>query len=171
MTWLRRYNLPSERGEGWAIIVLGSDGFFAAVSDFGNYAFRWGCPGVADFRKFMLDPEPSYMLSKLSRRDVWDGEATARGVRQHIIKMRREGDMDAARAREEFDLVKQHEGLDSREAFALWYQETDIADAHEFAVVSYPGDAHAFVTKTLVRLAAVLRAELEAELGMEGATT
>ena len=28
---LRRYYLPSEKYEGWALIVIGSDGFFSAV--------------------------------------------------------------------------------------------------------------------------------------------
>jgi hypothetical protein len=42
-TMIRRYDLLSIKGEGWAHIVIDTEiGFFAAVSDFGNYAFAWG---------------------------------------------------------------------------------------------------------------------------------
>ena len=39
---LKRYSLPSIKGEGYAEIVLDtSDGYFSTISDFGNYCYHW----------------------------------------------------------------------------------------------------------------------------------
>jgi hypothetical protein len=168
MKWLKRYDLPNIDGlEGWATIVLTSDGALMAVSDYGSYGFRWCAHGYDDFRKFLLRPERDhdYFLSKLSRRDCWDDEGTLANVKRVILEGRRHGGWSAERAREEWDLLAQHNDFFSREDFTFWYERTSIDCAYELARVVSPPDARAFVTRTLPRLARVLAAELAAERG------
>lgn len=78
---LRRYKIPSVKGEGWAVVVIGSDGYFSAVSDCGNYAHLWSHHGCADFRQFLIRAveDWEYFARKLSNehdfRD-WSEETT-----------------------------------------------------------------------------------------------
>ena len=51
---LRRYHFSSIQGEGWATFVIGSDGYFSAVSDYGNYSYYWPHHGCTDFRQFLV---------------------------------------------------------------------------------------------------------------------
>lgn len=60
---LRRYALPSVKGEGWAIIVIGSDGYFSTVSDWGNYAYLWTHPGC-EFRHFLAGLDADYFWGR-----------------------------------------------------------------------------------------------------------
>lgn len=153
---LRRYDLPSIDGlEGWATIVLGADGFFAAVSDYGNYAFWWSHFGDGDFREFMIRRplDPGYVLSKISREE-FDLYATVAAVREHI-----KGLPEDEAERETINV----DDLESDGDFSGWCRETGIDDAHEFICESYPANARAFAEKTLTRLAEVLRAEMAAE--------
>ena len=90
MTQLWRYTIPSVNNEGWAIFVIGSDGYFSAVSDYGNYAHIWRCIGCKDFREFLLNAERdcSYFAAKLAPEKVYDGEQTAENIRYAILQMR-----------------------------------------------------------------------------------
>lgn len=165
---LRRYYLPnSDPLEGWAIIVLGSDGFFSAVSDYGNYAFLWTHHGCDDFREFLLRAERDwdYFLRKLSPEQTYDGEKTVRAIRREILEARRNGRISKRMARLEWDLLEECEaGLEYETGFAHWYGQTDLDDeAFGLRRVSHDSNAIAFVRKTMPRLAEVLRAELEAE--------
>ena len=91
MIKLYQYNLPSIDGlEGWANIIIGENGFFAAVSDYGNYAYRWTHFGTGDFRVWLLDIEPDYLAGKISRRNAFDLEGSIAIAKQHIIEIRRE---------------------------------------------------------------------------------
>src|SRR4051812_42726931 len=93
---LRRYSLPSEKGEGWAIVVLGSDGFFSAVSDWGNYAYIWTNPGC-EFRKFLTQVDASYFWSKITSgrtTRVFDPEETEKNIDKALWDMMGEGEID-----------------------------------------------------------------------------
>lgn len=164
---LWRYTLPPEKYEGWATIVLGSDGFFAAVTDFGNYAYRWMHHGCSDFREFVvgLVGSDDYLLGKIARHEYrFDGEATGRGIRQHICETRRCGSFTKEKAREEWDLVDRCDIEGGGEiAYHEWYLNTDIQDAYEYRSESYSWDARNFASKIMPRLAAILKAELAAE--------
>lgn len=89
-----QYRLRTPKGAWLADVILRSDGFFASVSGFGNYAFRWGSPGMP-FREFMARlgdrDDHSYVCSKLGRQDWWDGTATLKAIREYICTARREG--------------------------------------------------------------------------------
>jgi hypothetical protein len=162
---LKRYELPSIDGlEGWATIVLGADGFFAAVTDYGNYAYRWCHTGDDDFRNFVVSISGDYLLGKVSRDDVYDGETTARDIKRRIRRQRREGWITKDEARTEWELVESCDVENGGEhAFGCWYEETNMCDASKMRSDRYPNDATAFAEKTLPRLKAMLRAELAAE--------
>ncbi len=164
---LRRYVLPSVKGDGWAVIVLGSDGFFAAVSAHGNYAHLWSHHGCADAREFFAraDRDWDYFVNKLSPRPwTLDGEKTHQRIAQFILTARRHDDFSARLAREEWQLLQASDIRDTGEAgFADWHRQTKIWDAAEYAVYSPPSDVVAFCRQTLPRWAAMLQAELAAE--------
>lgn len=170
-----QYRVTNDKGRWLADVVLRSDGFFATVSDWGNYAFRWTHPGMP-FRAFVaqLEGQVGYVCSKLARADWWDGEKTLKRIREHITTARREGDMTKEEAAKEWQVLADALGCwGSREArdrddidrgeFHTWYLNTDIADAHEFARYDYQPDVRAFCAEVMPRLAALLRAELTAD--------
>ena len=160
-----RYTLPpTDNIEGWGIFLLDSTGMFAAVTDYGNYAFRWTHYGEKDFRKFVadLDRSPDYLLSKVAPHGKeYDSDKTIKGIKEHIIEYRREGCYTKEQAREEWNLINDDE-LSTLYEFHLWLDKTNIDEAYEFQVESYPFDCIAFATKLIPRLAGVLRSELGA---------
>lgn len=157
---LRRYVIPSQKGEGWAIIVIGSDGYFSTVSDYGNYAYRWTNPGC-EFRKFLVGVNAGYLIGKLhGRPDEYDGDETTKAIREEIVRRRRDGTWTREEAREEWNLTS---GLDSIVDFAFWWQKTRIEDAHEFQRNSVPSEVVAFANRAWPRFVEMLKAELAAE--------
>jgi hypothetical protein len=164
---LWRYVLPSTNGlEGWAEIVICSSGFFAAVSDYGNYAFGWRSMGVDDARKFFISAslDWSYFANKLggplSRE--YDGVATLRAIREEIVRRRRSGEWSRHEARDEWDRADSNIE-DAKEWFGIWWAATKIEDAHELQRHCCNVSLEAFCKQTLSRLAEVIRAELAAE--------
>lgn len=161
-TWqrypLHRYYLPNEKHEGWAIIVIGDDGFFSAVSDYGNYAFRWTAFGKS-FKDFLIDAHKGwdYFASKLSSTE-YSSRKTYQAIKEHILEYRKNGTIGREEAREEWDLL--HDSNDVRDGneldFSNWVQETKIEDAWEFYATDYPSDVKNFTQKTLKRLSDVL---------------
>ena len=162
---LWRYYLPSEDGlEGWAEIVIASTGFFAAVSDYGNYAYGWRCTGCDDVRKFFLDTDWHYLATKLGGQHarVYDGAATVRAIRDEILKRRRSREWERHEAKEEWERVDSNIES-SAEWFGIWWSETKIEDAHEYQRHCIDVSLEAFCKKTMARLAEVIRADLERE--------
>lgn len=167
---LWRYYLPNEKGEGWAIIVIGEDGFFSAVSDYGSYGYFWSHHGCKDVRQFFLRAarDWDYFLNKLAPKPwAFDGAETYKALRELILVHRRLRDWDRTYARTEWDTL-QESGLENGGLYEYyqWYENTRIDCAYEYSVYSPPSDAVAFCQKTLGRLALVLRDELTAE-GLE----
>ena len=66
-----RYSLPNVGGSGWALVTIGSDGSFAAVSDWGNFAFWWQAMGC-DCRAFIAGAadDQGYFVLKLANPDA-----------------------------------------------------------------------------------------------------
>ncbi|MGK3981219.1 hypothetical protein WMF38_57010 [Sorangium sp. So ce118] len=164
-TW--RYYLPSGPDQQWAEVVLVSTGMFAAVSDWGNYAFAWR--GFGDcFRKFVIgiSDSPGYVMSKVSREE-YDGEATEAVIKKEILRLRRAKEITAEQEREFWDELDEHGVGSSEVGFALWYYENRgskvIEEAHSLGEKRYPHAVRQFCQRILPRLAEVLRAELEAE--------
>lgn len=167
---VRRYYLSTPGSFEWAEVVISSGGFFAAVSDYGNYAFAWRSFGDRDFRSFLLNAEKDvdYFTKKIQPGgdgpgDIYEGEATARELRKLILEWRREGSRrwTRERARREWDLIADCSGLESMADFHDWYRQTSIDDAYEFAQHVRNPQAKAFVERILVaKLCPLFRAEL-----------
>lgn len=162
---LWRYAFPSRKGEGWAIFVLGSDGYFSVVSDFGNYSYIWSSIGCDDFREFLLEIESGYLLGKISRQTEWQGEEVLKSVKQYILEHRRDGSYTREEAREEWDLLQEVNDFYAEGDFQEWYfhSGSKIQDAYEFSRKDYPTEARNFCTQVMPRLREVLKAELAAE--------
>lgn len=167
--WIRRYDLPNRKHEGWATIVLTEDGMFLAASDYGSYCYYWSHCGCRDFREFLCrhqytceDGTPDhYMVSKLNPKTEYDGEATLREVRAHILRQRRRRRLDKRRALEEWQLLEDFDYLCGDLSFHEWCGSTRIDDPWEFSKHRYSASVMAFVSKTMPRLAAILKAELD----------
>ena len=160
---LKRYKVPSVRHEGWAVIVLDTDiGFFAAVSDFGDYAYAWSHPGC-EFRKFVIGLEPDYLHSKLTmgRGDarVMDERGTLKAIRDRIQETTFKDPEEKAREK----LLAHNADLDCREGFALWYNETRLDEAYELAVYVPQPQCMQFCTRIMPRFKEILRNQLAAE--------
>jgi hypothetical protein len=120
-----RYSIPSVRCEGWAEVVLGSDGFFAVVSDYGNWAFSWRHRGEGvGIREFILHVWPDYFINKIQHDDEFDAEGSVVNFKDDICRMRRERRLDAETARDLWD------GLDYEEhnenALQSWYDDNSV---------------------------------------------
>lgn len=165
---LRRYVLRSDgHGEGWAKIVIGSDGFFAAVSDYGNYAFIWSHHGCRDFREFLIraSRDWDYFVRKFDPKQLWDRNAVEDDIRRRIIEWRRDGRFTREEARAEWDLADDAD-FNDEVGFWQWAGETTFPDAFEHTRYMLNPQCVAFVKKTMgERLAPILRAELDAEKG------
>ena len=163
---LWRYYLPNKSGEGWAEIVIGSNGFFAAVSDYGNYAFAWRHHGETDVRKFFLRAERDwdYFARKLGgeRFQVYDGAVTRRAIREQIVAERRQGNLTPDEARAEWELAGS-DLEDNERGFGEWLSRTSLCDAWHFCKYRAEPSLEAFCKRTLARLAVVIRAELAKE--------
>lgn len=167
-----RYYLPSQKGEGFAEIVLCSSGFFGAVSDYGNYSFAWRHFGEGDFRAFVAGLGWDYLAGKLGpcsgHQDQADYERTVKVIREHILEHRREGYYSKDMARAEWEAVELLDGEATEVGIHEWMEATRIEDACE--LISYGPSVHlrAFCRQTMPRLAELLRAELEAERAAAG---
>ncbi len=159
---LWRYWLPSIRGEGWAYVVLGSDGFFASVSDYGNYAFWWTHIGSRTFKEFLLGIEPGYMQNKLNSQRVFDPEDTVIEVRRLICEERRRQKLTSEAAREAWEDAG---SISSEYDLYRWVDEWSChfeSDCYGLGCFSPDPMVIGFVNHILPRLKAALREEFNA---------
>jgi len=175
---LKSYYLGKVRdtGEGYAHIVIDTKkGFFATVSDWGNYAYLWTHPG-AEFRKFLIGLEPDYLLGKLmtghADRDVYDDQETTRAIFERLRHLARhvgawsDQKNDRAFYEKERDLYRKHKrdhGFYSVEDFRSWYEATHIDEAYECHSTVPNRQCWQFCTKTWPRFVALLQKELDEE--------
>jgi hypothetical protein len=167
---LWRYQVPSIKLEGWAIVVIGSDGYFSAVSDWGNYSFRWSNTGCPDFRDFVLGAvvDPGYWINKLGGPDVYDGESTLEKVKEYLADPK---NFESEEERqEELELLEaEGEGLSRTHDLYHWQRVTKIQEPWFFHCTMNDPHASAFVRKGMPRICALIQAELDAERGKVGA--
>lgn len=167
---LWRYVLKSERGEGWAIFVLGSDGYFSAVSDYGSYAFLWTHHDHKDFREFLLraDRDWDYFVNKLHHgKKHYDGEETKKFILQSLYD-RMDGIFNKQDLDREIDLLENEYDIEGSEhEFFNWCSRSDnpIDMPYEMHCECYPPDVMNFVKKAMLRLIPLLKKDLEAEYG------
>ena len=160
-----RYNLPNVNRQGWAIVVMCEDGYFSAVSDYGDYAYKWQKEN-GDFREFIMQiadrNESGYFLNKIAKKE-YDGEETCKAVQRYILESRRDGNLTKEDARTEWENLRDCDWVENEPSFTRFYDRTKIDDVWELIRRSYPLDAVAFTQNTLPRLAEVIRQELENE--------
>jgi hypothetical protein len=160
---LKRYEVrPAANGGEWATIVLDTErGFFAAVSDRGNYAYAWSDFGDADFRSFLigLEDSPDYLHGKLMSgrtAKVFDGDATRAVVEEHLRSL------PAGQSENELAVLADCD-LSNEFGFAEWVALSMLDDVHDLAVRAPEPDCLAFCTGIFTRFVAMLREELRAE--------
>lgn len=161
---LRRYVLPSQHGEGWATIVIGSDGYFSTVSDYGNYAYQWCNFGDRDFRSFLVSVDADYLRRKLDPSEIFDREATVRNLLAAIERAQHKGELTPDEADDETDRVL---GIYSECEFSAWVWHLTDLDYDDYLaealVMRPPGAIVGFVERIFPRFKALLREELGIE--------
>lgn len=150
------------KGIEWARFWVTDDGCLSIVSDYGNYGYWWGAPGM-EFRLFLSrDRDTDYLASKLwsGQRQVFKIDATRKEIKRAIIRERRGGHIDRERARQEWELLN---GLDDEFDLRHWWENTRLPGAEELPEYGYPGQLSAFLERLWPLFVDALRAELEAE--------
>ncbi len=167
---VHQYSLPSIKGDGWAEIMIREDGFFAAVSDYGDYAFFWKHHGKDDVRKFFIgkggERNWEYCAGKfhLGRQKEYDGEETLRNARAVIAETI---DLSDEQREAEEEMLEEYELLRCDADFHRWRECSDsllsVEDRYGCWAERYPSDLQAFCKKTLARLSKAIEAELKGE--------
>lgn len=160
-TW--RYQFPSEKGEGWAVVFMDSTGCFAALSDWGSCSYRWSQAGwgPGDFRKFLLSCDDGYLASKFGQgRREYDPEGTVRSVKERLEELERGGDLSVEDLAEERELLRRFDDLDNEMNYMQWRQETKIDVSDGFSMQRYERDVTSFIKRVMPRLRQKLKDEL-----------
>lgn len=173
LAWIERYDLRSTREthEGWAIFHIDSLGFLGIFSDYGNYAYHWSS-FAGDFKKFLSGLEADYLYGKLMQgrnARIYDGEATLRGIKKHILELRHKRRLTREDAREEWDLANDSE-IDHHfsDGYTLWYRETKLQDAQELYETMVEPQCWAFCEKVWPRFIAALKEGRSVKVQKEG---
>lgn len=163
-TKVRRYSIPSAKGEGWAVFLIDDTGILTAITDYGNYGHWFSISG--DMRDFIIgcSESKSYLMGKFGRKDKYDDERTCREIKKYILELRREGRLTKEEAKNEWFLLFENNNLYDLDNVKEWYESTKLdTDLSEMVYYDFPSDVKAFVQKTIPRFAEVLRKELEIE--------
>ena len=164
-----RYDLPSVNREGWAVVVMCSDGYFSTVSDWGNYAYWWSGHGTRDFRAFVADCDGDYIRCKLDPSKVLDYERTRDRCRRAVCEARRRPargphayTLDTETAREAWERA---DGFINEIELNDWFNDYAryLDDYTDLAVYKTPPGIRGFIEKVLPRLQAAIKAELTRE--------
>jgi hypothetical protein len=160
---LYRYAIPHVKHEGWAEVVIGSNGYFSTVSDYGDYAFRWTHFGERDFREFFIHLNADYVHHKLDPSTVFDVDSSVANARYAICLARRlqvKGyEIDADAARRAYDEAAHiNDEIELHEWFKDWGSYID--DPCSISCYMPPAQILAFVEKTLPRIQQAIREEL-----------
>lgn len=125
---LKRYDVPAaEPCSSRNIIVIDTGiGFFATVSDYGNYSYLWPDPGE-EFRKFLTTAGTEYLYRKLTHvSDVFDAVATRKAIVAYLDERVGWGNYDLERK-----LLEDYD-IDTERNFEDWVCNTSIEDWAEF---------------------------------------
>lgn len=157
-----RYFLNNdEMQEGWNLVILDQDGnecTLFASGDYGKYVARFYFE--RDFREAFLEFDSQYLLRKISKADIYDGEATLKEIKHYILSLFKNRSWDRGMARNEWDLLDDYD-FDYKEQFYEWVQKTAIYDAWDLACYRHSAGAVAFAEQTLPRLKSLISKELK----------
>jgi len=165
--WIKRYDLKNQRPihEGWAIIVVDSKGFFATVSDYGDYAYHWRDFGAC-FKHFLIGVNKSYLLRKIADSDHYDGVATLERAKEVIIQLRKEDYVTRVEARRAWKNLEEFENLKFEDSFKYWVEDEGQHPMgefwHEFELPfrTYPPMVKLFVDRVWPRFIKELQKEV-----------
>ncbi len=146
--------------------MIREDGFFATVSDFGNYAYWWTATGSKDVRKFFLRAEQDWDYFARKLRPEWhiNEEESFNAVILDILKERSHGELSKADARERYDHVKYYSSDDDWEGFLRDSSTHTFWDEPwNYGVSELNSDVVCFAKKILPQVAKLIEAELERE--------
>jgi len=159
---------------GWAIFVVGSDGFFSAVSDYGNYSYLWRDHACDDFREFLLRAkrDSDYFIRCLRPKRIYDPDATERRIKEAICRERRSRSLSKEDARTAWNEITDAEigfGYDlyTEVDFTRWYDNSVGASklydpSDMYATMNDPMVVR-FVKEAMVGLAEIIQKEFDAE--------
>ena len=163
-----RYSIPNLNGyEGWAILFLDNAGCFAALSDYGDWSHRWNARGFEehekkDFRHFVLSCSDHYLLSKINPIKEFDPEGTLLAVKETILGMRRERQLEEREARDEWEHLDDCENLDNEYMWQRWQDLTKLPDPYQLYTDRHSRQAQAFLRECMPRL----REKIKNDLGL-----
>jgi hypothetical protein len=167
---LWRFVIPPEKGQGWGIFVLGEDGYFSCVSDFGDYVYLWTHPGK-EFRRFLLGLHDGYLMGKLGKGDrVFDEEGTRKSLMAEVVAQRRDRAISSVEARELAEIIRDA-SLDTEGGVAVLLDALvnesptfyEVASPWECVRMQHRGDLRAFVEQLWPRFKKRLREDIERE--------
>jgi hypothetical protein len=169
---------------GWVHVTIFSDGRLQIMSDYGNYAYWFGCPGMP-MREFCisLDKDSDYLVRKLAPKKEFDGPGTYENVKKHLDelvaeqKRRDDGDEEIPEGSylemdktavfdgelaEELQLLKPFAPNFSDDVFEFksWLDQTELDTAHEFAAYRHDQQAVHFCKEIWPLVCKEIRAEL-----------
>lgn len=159
-----RYAGASVDRQGWFVAFVDEVGCVAVLSDFGDYAYRWGgVPREVGIRRFLTQCERSYVLDKFTYgKKEFDEERTRASALEAILEERYAHRCAAEEAREVFDEVTSAVGE---------HEMTNAIGAAHFGLLNLaecwctgPTAQHrAFVDQIWPRLMKEIEADLERE--------
>lgn len=167
--WQYSFRGTNSWNEGWAEVMLRADGFFAATSDFGNYAHYWPLKhtGHADIREFFLRIDWDYVARKLKPERHVNSEKSFKRVREHIIEMRRSGFYTREGARAKWDYAARFHESDWTEFMYDSETQEHFTEPWELAVQELDSQIVRFAKEVVcARLRDAIQAELESERGL-----
>ena len=162
---IRRYDIRSNKtGDGWGAFIIDDRGYFAVVSDFGNYSYWWTHIGEDDFRQFLCRLDADYLCGKLAPTRVYDCDGTEKCIREHILRWRSERRITKELARKEWDHLD-FADIHGDGGFVLWMQDSELPDRWDADLCCYerPPQAMAFCKRLYPRFVKRLRDEMKAE--------
>jgi hypothetical protein len=170
---LRRY-VVRQTGtiSGWAIIVIDtSNGFFATISDYGNYSYLWRDPG-GDFRQFLTELEADYFHRKIMldhNAKVYDGVGTLKAVKELIDALQDDfaskGVFQSTRVADERSLLLSCDNLRDESDYQSWAEVTgfDNEEIVDVRCTKRDEQSWAYCTRVFPIFQATLRLELKEE--------
>lgn len=159
-----RYVFKGERGFGWFIALLDETGFFAVISDYGNYVYKWSAFS-GDFREFMLQCDDGYLISKLNPRRVADWDETYKAIKGHIVSERKGGFYHKETARGLLQLADKFHKEQSDFAFKDFLDAAGNEDCHtdwyEFYCQRPDPQVVGFTKRVFPKLKLMIKRDLE----------
>lgn len=153
------------RPSGWARAWVTSDGCLSIMSDWGNYAYWWDrrhpTDRNTDHRDFLCHAGAEYIMGKLAggAQEI-DHDRTVEGIKDRIVRRRRERHLTRDQARDEWALVESTYFDDEGDKWD-WYHRTKLEDAWDVLCYQTPRQLQMFMKNCWPGLVEAMRADLQ----------